>query len=196
MEMSTAPRSRDRRRLILVVLLSILAAAVIVGAVVIGRDTGIADGDPPAWATALGGVLQLVGLALTIATLVWLVRSGRFRAGRESSLRRLHPSDSRSLQQQVRRGAPQNDADLGLLRDTARMMINQRWYSLMLVGFVTSSFGQALLKFTPLFAGLFAMMATLGVGAVAFSFRDARRAKAFLCAHPEPEDHKSHDQHG
>ncbi|WP_425695809.1 hypothetical protein [Micromonospora trifolii] len=186
MEMSTAPRSPDRRRLMLVVLLSILAVAIIVGAVVVGRDTGIVGGDPPAWATAIGGVLQLAGLTLAIATLVWLVRSGRFRADRESPLRRLHPSDTRSLQQQVRRGAPQDDADLGLLRAAARTMINQSWYPLMLVGFVISSFGQVLLKFTPLFAGLFAVLATLAVGAVAFSFRDARRATAFLCAHPEP----------
>ncbi|MET7945389.1 hypothetical protein [Micromonospora sp. NPDC005324] len=56
----------------LVVLLSILAVAIIVDAVVIGRDTGIVDGDPPAWATAIGGALQLAGLALTIATLVWI----------------------------------------------------------------------------------------------------------------------------
>ncbi|MET7373025.1 hypothetical protein [Micromonospora arida] len=193
MEMVTSPQSRSRRRLLLVVPLSALAAAVIVGAVVVGRDTGILDGDPPAWANTLGGVLQLAGFALTIATIVWLVRSGRFRADRESSLRRLSPSDSRSLQQQVRRGAPQDGADFGLLRSTARMMINQRWYSLMLVGFVTTSFGQALLKFTPLFTGLFAVLAALGVGAVAFSFRDARLAKAFLCAHPASEGQDSHD---
>ncbi|MCG5460795.1 hypothetical protein AB0K35_07730 [Micromonospora sp. NPDC053740] len=187
MEMVTSPQSRSRRRLVLVVLLSVLAAAVIVGAVVVGRDTEILDGEPPAWANTLGGVLQLAGLALTIATIVWLVRSGRFRADRESSLRRLSPSDSRSLQQQVRRCAPQDEADFGLLRDTARMMINQSWYSLMLVGFVITSFGQALLKFTPLFTGLFAVLAALGVGAVAFSFRDARLAKVFLCAHPAPD---------
>ncbi|RAO04563.1 hypothetical protein [Micromonospora noduli] len=193
MEMVTSSQSRNRRRLMLVVPLSILAAAMIVGAVVVGRDTGIVGGDPPAWAAALGGVLQLGGLALTIATLVWLVRSGRFRADRESLLRRLHPSDTRSLQQQVRRGAPQDDADFGLLRAAARTMINQSWYSMVLLGFVISSFGQVLLKFTPLFTGLFAVMATLGVGAVAFSFRDASRAKAFLCAHPEPEEQESHD---
>ncbi|WP_146765388.1 hypothetical protein [Micromonospora saelicesensis] len=193
MEMVTSPQSRSRRRLMLVVLLSVLAAAVIVGAVVVGRDTGILDGDPPAWASTLGGVLQLAGLALTIATIVWLVRSGRFRADRGSSLRRLSPLDIRSLQQQVRRGAPQDDADFGLLRATAQMMINQSWYSLMLVGFVITSFGQALLKFTPLFAGLFAALAALGVGAVAFAFRDARLAKAFLRAHPAPEGQDSHD---
>ncbi|MEV4718363.1 hypothetical protein AB0J94_14360 [Micromonospora noduli] len=193
MEMVTSSQSRNRRRLMLVVPLLILAAAIIVGAVVVGRDTGIGGGDPPAWVAALGGVLQLGGLALTIATLVWLVRSGRFRADRESLLRRLHPSDTRSLQQQVRRGAPQDDADFGLLRAAARTMINQSWYSMVLLGFVISSFGQVLLKFTPLFTGLFAVMATLGVGAVAFSFRDASRAKAFLCAHPEPEEQESHD---
>ncbi|MGW3619451.1 hypothetical protein [Micromonospora arida] len=106
MEMVTSPESGSRRRPLLVVLLSVLAAAVIVGAVVVGRDTGILDGDPPAWANILGGVLQLAGFALTIATIVWLVRSGRFRADRESSLRRLSPSDSRSLQQKVRRVRP------------------------------------------------------------------------------------------
>ncbi|RAO55750.1 hypothetical protein [Micromonospora saelicesensis] len=193
MEMVTSPQSRSRRRLMLVVLLSVLAAAVIVGAVVVGRDTGILDGAPPAWANTLGGVLQLAGLALTIATIVWLVRSGRFRADRGSSLRRLSPLGIRSLQQQVRRGTPQDDADFGLLRATAQMMINQSWYSLMLVGFVITSFGQALLKFTPLFTGLFAVLAALGVGAVAFAFRDARLAKAFLRAHPAPEGQESHD---
>ncbi|MBM0205757.1 hypothetical protein JNW90_24135 [Micromonospora sp. STR1s_5] len=193
MEMSTSPQSRNRRRLMFVVLLPILAAAVIVGAVVVGRDAGILDGDPPAWVNTLGGVLQLAGLALTIATIIWLVRSGRFRADRESSLRRLSPSDSRRLQQQVRRGVPQDDADFGLLRATARMMINQRWYSLMLIGFLITSFGQALLKFTPLFTGLFAVLAALGVGAFAFSLRNARRGEAFLREHPELEEHESHD---
>jgi hypothetical protein len=193
MEMSTSPQSRNRRRLILVVLLSILGAAVIVGAVVVGRDTDILDGDPPAWAATLGGVLQLAGLVLTITTIVWLVRSGRFRADRESSLRRLNPADSRSLQQQVRRGAPQDDVDFGLLRDTARMMINQRGQMLILVGFVITGSGQALLNFTPLFTGLFAILAALGVGAVAFSLRNARRGEAFLREHPELEEHESHD---
>ncbi|MFC4018817.1 hypothetical protein ACFOW4_12805 [Micromonospora sp. GCM10011542] len=62
-------RKASGLRRVLVVLLPVLAGALAVGVFTGGRDTGIFDGDPPTWASVLGGILVLAGLGLETAVI-------------------------------------------------------------------------------------------------------------------------------
>ncbi|WP_433115990.1 hypothetical protein [Micromonospora sp. CA-246542] len=176
---------KPRHRVLWLLLLGGLCGALTVGVAVGNENTGVFDGDPPSWATNLGGSLLLAGLAIEIVSIVWLVRHGGSRADRTSTLWRLSWSRRWSLSRQVRRDDPAPDEDVVLLGRTARAMIEQRRSSMILVGITIMSMGQAFLSFAPFFTVVFALLALLAICLYVFAIHGSRRAEVFLRTHPD-----------
>lgn len=143
-----------------------------------------ADGEPPTWAGVVGVVLAVLGLLVEVAALVWAVRSGRYRAGRDSALWAVSWRRRRELARQVRRDVVHTDEELPLLRRTAGQMARQRWLVVLFAGLVTMQLGQALLQYSMVPLVLFLLPAVLFVPAGWQTLRDSRRAQVFLRAHP------------
>ena len=187
------PIRRGRRRFLLRVLGALAAFAVVSFLIGLFAAQGgsffrSAHGEPPGWAEVAGPVLMIVGLLVEVVGIVRGVRSGRYRAGRESRLWAVDWRRRRELTRDVRRGVIGAEEDLPLLRHTARQLVNQQWLVLPFAGLVTMQVGQALLHWSVfwLVVGVLAaaMLALVGWQAV----RDARRGEAYLRAHPEPAD--------
>ncbi|WP_435205330.1 hypothetical protein [Micromonospora sp. bgisy143] len=189
MDESVTPSNRAGRkphhRIRWLLLLAGLCGALTVGVALGSENTGVFDGDPPSWATNLGGSLLLAGLVIEIVTLVWLVRRRGSRADRTSTLRRLSWSRRWDLSRQVRRDDPVPDEDVVLLGDTARAMIEQRRSSTILVGVMIMSVGQAFLSFASFFTVAFALLASLAIWLYVFTIHGSRRVEVFLRTHPD-----------
>ncbi|NES31436.1 hypothetical protein GCE86_23595 [Micromonospora terminaliae] len=179
-------RGRRRFRLLLVGTVVVFAlVSLLVGLLAGGfRARWLERGDPPGWVENTGVVLAVSGLVAEVAAVVWMVRSGGYRADRESRLWTLSWGRRRALAQAVRRGVVGSPDDLPWLRTTAAQMVRQRRYVLLLGGLTTMNLGQALLSFAP------AWLVVLGITVMMFGLscwqllRDARRAEAFLRTHP------------
>ncbi|WP_433535990.1 hypothetical protein ACQPZK_29380 [Micromonospora sp. CA-249363] len=176
---------KPRHRIRWLLLLGGLCGALTVGVALGSENTGVFDGDPPSWATNLGGFLLLAGLVIEIVTIVWLVRRGGSRADRTSTLWRLSWSRRWTLSRQVRRDDPAPGEDVVLLGETARAMIEQRRSSMILIGVMIMSVGQAFLTFAPFFTVTFALLALLAIWLYVFAILAARRAEVFLRTHPD-----------
>ncbi|MGC4877069.1 hypothetical protein ACLQ26_12535 [Micromonospora sp. DT43] len=185
----TNSEGSGRRPRLLVLLIALLVGGVVaalgVGVAVGGDDTAAFDGDPPPWAFVLGATLSLIGLAVEIGALVWTVRSGRYRAARRSRLLTLSWSHRLRLGRQVRHGTPEAGDDAVLLEEMARQMAGNRWSAGLMAGLMTVSVGQALMRFAPFWAVFSGVVAVAGAVAIVLVIRDARRAEAFLRAHPD-----------
>ncbi|MET8257571.1 hypothetical protein [Micromonospora sp. NPDC005205] len=186
-ETATNPdRSGRRLRLILAfVLLPAVVGALAVGVAMGGRNTGIFDGDPPGWASNLGLVLVILGVIVEVAAAVWVVRTGRYRSARHSPLIGLGWSRRRRLDRQVRRDAPEADEDPGLLVETARQFVNQRYFAVLCAGLLMTSVGQVFVGFAPFHAMIGGLLLVLWVVLIVSVVRNARRGEAFLRAHPD-----------
>ncbi|MFE9954842.1 hypothetical protein [Micromonospora sp. NPDC005299] len=179
-------RRRRRFRLLLVGTVVVFAlVSLLVGLLAGGFPTTWWErGDPPGWVAMIGAVFAVSGLVAEVAALVWMVRSGGYRADRESRLWTLGWGRRRALARAVRRGVVDSPDDLPWLRTTAAQMVRQRRFVLLLGGLTTMNLGQALLSFAPVWLVL------LGITGVMFGLscwqilRDARHAAAFLRAHP------------
>ncbi|WP_433355017.1 hypothetical protein ACQPYV_31865 [Micromonospora saelicesensis] len=181
-----AGRKQRRLRLILgLVLLPAVVGALAVGVAVGGQNTGIFDGEPPRWAGNLGRLLVILGVIVEVAAVVWVVRTGRYRAARQSPLLTLSWSHRRRLARQVRRGTPEADEDPALLVETARQFAGQRWFVVLVAGLAMTSVGQAFLGFAPFFAVIGGLLLVIWAVLTVSVLRNARRAEAFLRDHPD-----------
>lgn len=181
-----AGRKQRRLRLILgFVLLPAVVGALAVGVAMGGQNTGIFDGDPPRWASNLGRVLVILGVIVEVAAVVWVVRTGRYRASRQSPLLALSWSRRRRLARQVRRGTPEADEDAALLVETARQFVEQRWFVVLVAGLAMTSVGQAFLGFAPFFAVIGGLLLVIWAVLTVSVLRNARRGEAFLRDHPD-----------
>ncbi|MBG6069191.1 hypothetical protein [Micromonospora ureilytica] len=166
-------------------LLPAVVGALAVGVAMGGQNTGIFDGEPSRWASSLGRVLVILGVVVEVAAIVWLVRTGRYRAARRSPLLTLSWSHRRRLARQVRRGTPEADEDPTLLVETARQFAGQRWFVVLVAGLAMTSVGQAFLGFAPFFAVIGALLLVIWVVLIVSVLRNARRGEAFLRDHPD-----------
>ncbi|RAO23498.1 hypothetical protein MED15_01340 [Micromonospora noduli] len=181
-----AGRKQRRLRLILgFVLLPAVVGALAVGVAMGGQNTGIFDGDPPRWASNLGRVLLILGVIVEVAAVVWVVRTGRYRASRQSPLLALSWSRRRRLARQVRRGTPEADEDAAFLVETARQFVEQRWFVVLVAGLAMTSVGQAFLGFAPFFAMIGGLLLVIWAVLTVSVLRNARRGEAFLRDHPD-----------
>ncbi|MCG5448336.1 MULTISPECIES: hypothetical protein [Micromonospora] len=162
-----------------------MAGALAVGVVIGGQDTGIFDGEAPRWASDLGRVLVFLGVIVEVAALVWVVRTGRYRAARQSPLLTLSWSHRRRLTRQVRRGTPETDEDPALLVETARQFAGQRWFVVLAAGLAMTSVGQAFVGFAPFFAVIGGLLLVIWAVLIVSVFRNAHRGEAFLRDHPD-----------
>ncbi|RAO07611.1 hypothetical protein [Micromonospora noduli] len=179
---------RKQRRLRLIfgfVLLPAVVGALAVGVAMGGQNTGIFDGDPPRWASNLGRVLLILGVIVEVAAVVWVVRTGRYRASRQSPLLALNWSRRRRLARQVRRGTPEADEDAAFLVETARQFVEQRWFVVLVAGLAMTSVGQAFLGFAPFFAMIGGLLLVIWAVLTVSVLRNARRGEAFLRDHPD-----------
>ncbi|WP_406040174.1 hypothetical protein OG799_30705 [Micromonospora sp. NBC_00898] len=122
-------RIRSGRRFLLGVFVALFVLAVIalVAGLLVARGGSsvlFEEGEPPVWARILGLVLPGLGVIVEVAVLVWAVRSGRYRVGRQSPLWAVSWRRRRELAGQVRRGSVGSDAGLPLLQASARHMAN------------------------------------------------------------------------
>ncbi|KAB1924687.1 hypothetical protein F8280_13130 [Micromonospora noduli] len=166
-------------------LLPAVVGALAVGVAMGGQNTGIFDGDPPRWASNLGRVLLILGVIVEVAAVVWVVRTGRYRASRQSPLLALSWSRRRRLARQVRRGTPEADEDAALLVETARQFVEQRWFVVLVAGLAMTSVGQAFLGFAPFFAMIGGLLLVIWAVLTVSVLRNARRGEAFLRDHPD-----------
>ncbi|WP_431877200.1 hypothetical protein [Micromonospora marina] len=180
-------RGRRRVRLLLVGTVLVLTLVSLLSALMTdGTFPGswLERGDPPGWLEVTGLVLVVLGAVLEIGALVSMVRSGSYRADRESRLWAVSFRRRRDLARAVRRGVVDSADDLQWLRATAAQMVRQRRFVPLFGGLLTMNFGQLLLSLAPIWFVL------LGVAGVAFGLacgqilRDAPRAEAFLREHP------------
>ncbi|MFE0530228.1 hypothetical protein ACFW0V_21800 [Micromonospora parva] len=186
----TTPDQGDRRhrrgRLILALALPIaVVVALAVGVATGGQNSGIFDGDPPAWASNLGRILILLGVVVEVAAVVWAVRTGRHRASRRSPLLTMSWSQRRRLQRQVRRGTPEFDEDPTLLVETARQAVGQRWLAVLIAGLAVVSVGQVFLGFASFHAVVGVVLVVVWVVLIVLVLRGARQGEAFLRANPD-----------
>lgn len=180
---------RARRRFLLLVMGTASVVAAVGAAVFIslgGYESDVWHREPPGWVELLGMVLVAVGLVFEIGAIVCAIRSGRYRANRESRLWAVGWSRRRGLLRQVRRGDDVAAEDLPLLRDTAEQIAGQRWFTPFLVGLVIANGGQALINFSPVWLTLFVVLVASLPVVLARMLRDIRRAEAFLRTHPAP----------
>ncbi|WP_146763262.1 hypothetical protein [Micromonospora noduli] len=166
-------------------LLPAVVGALAVGVAMGGQNTGIFDGDPPRWASNLGRVLLILGVIVEVAAVVWVVRTGRYRASRQSPLLALSWSRRRRLARQVRRGTPEADEDAAFLVETARQFVEQRWFVVLVAGLAMTSVGQAFLGFAPFFAMIGGLLLVIWAVLTVSVLRNARRGEAFLRDHPD-----------
>lgn len=180
-------RGRRRFRLLLVgTVLTFVLASLLVGLMAEGAfpSSWLERGHPPGWLEVTGLVLVVLGAVLEIGALVSMVRSGSYRAGRESRLWAVSFRRRQDLVRAVRRGVVDSADDLPWLRHTAAQMSRQRRLVPLFGGLVTMNLGHLLLSLAPIWFVL------LGVAGVAFGLacgqilRDALRAEAFLREHP------------
>ncbi|SBT48726.1 hypothetical protein [Micromonospora auratinigra] len=190
--MDGAEPSRNHRRRALRRLLTAVAAFAVLSLLVgLLARYGIPrsfrrPGEPPAAVATAGAVLAVLGLVVEVAALVRAVRSGSYRAARQSAAA-LPVARRRELLRAVRRGEVPADADLPTLRAVADHLVRQRWIVPMLGGLVTMHLGQALLQFSPALWALFVLTGGLCALACGQLLRDARRGAAFLRAYPPGE---------
>ncbi|MEW1587715.1 hypothetical protein AB0283_20030 [Micromonospora vinacea] len=166
-------------------LLPAVVGALAVGVAMGGQNTGIFDGDPPGWASNLGLVLVILGVVIEVAAILWGVRTGRYRATRQSPLLTLSWSDRRRLERQVRRGTPEADQDPALLVETARQFAGQRWFVVLAAGLAVTSVGQIFVGFAPFHLMIGGLLLVIWVVLIVSVLRNARRGEAFLRDHPD-----------
>ena len=180
-------RGRRRFRLLLVGAVVVFAlVSLLVGLMAGGvlPSSWRERGDPPAWMAVTGEVLLVLGLVLEIVALVRMVRSGSYRADRESRLWAVSPRRRRELVRAVRRGVVDSPDDLPWLRTTAEQLIRQRRFVPLFGGLATMNLGQLLLSLAPIWFVLFGVTVVMFALACWQILRDAPRAEAFLREHP------------
>lgn len=176
---------RGRRRYLFLVLGTAVAFGALLGACAgLGWYDLTWQREPPRWADLLGLVLEAVGFVVEIVAVVYAIRTGRYRANRDSRLRSRSWSARRDVMRRVRRGGEVAEEELPLLRHTAQQLARHRWLIGMLAGLAIVYAGQALLHWSPLSLALFIVFAPLCAVGGALTLRDARRAEEFLRAHP------------
>ncbi|WNV76886.1 hypothetical protein [Geodermatophilus sp. DSM 44513] len=184
---------RARRNLLLAVLVPLVVLCVVVGVlvgyVVLRQEDGADDpspGPPAVWQEVVGFALMAAGLVLLGLALVRQLRAARARrTGWHSPLLALTGHQRRQLLAQVRGRVPADPARLPLARVMAAQLRDQRAVPWLLAGQTLLWVGQAVLG--PTWPRV-ALAASFVVGWLVVGLlirRDARRADAFLAAHPE-----------
>ncbi|MFC0008037.1 hypothetical protein [Micromonospora siamensis] len=179
--------TRGRRRFRLLLIGAGLVAAIlgfVIGAVTGGDELPGWRGDPPGWAENLGLGMVALGLLGDVGLLVYGHRSGRLKANRESRLWALSWSRRRELARKIRRNEPAAGEDPAVLRNVAGQMAANRWLIWVFVCLMLVFGGQALSRYSWFWLALTLAMAAIFVVAAISVLRDARRAEAFLAAHP------------
>lgn len=144
----------------------------------------------PSGQTALGTACAILGVILIIGTLIWMVRTGRFRSGWRSPAFALTWQQRRAVSRQIRGRGPVDDGALPVARAMARETVRQGPQLLLsLAGVLLVNFGNGLSSGSSFLYVMCAVVAVLLAVAVVAGQRDVRRARAFLAAHPisEPE---------
>jgi hypothetical protein len=180
---------RARRRFLLLVMGTASVVAAVGAAVFIslgGYESDVWHREPPGWVEVLGMVLVAVGSVFEIGAIVYAIRSGRYRANRDSRLWAVGWSRQRELFRQVRRGGNMAADDLPLLRHAAEQLAGQRWLIVFFGGLLIINLGQAFIQWSPFHAVLLVVLVPLLPVAVASTLRNVRRGEAFLRAHPTP----------
>jgi hypothetical protein len=141
--------------------------------------------DVPTWQGVLGIVIEAGAFLLVLAGLVAQRRAngGRVRWNLPTAV--LRRAQIRELLAQIRGRAPLDPRRLGLARDLASRLVNQRGTIVLVVGIVLLNVGQTVAFPTwwrITLTGGFLVLFGVGVG---FQVRDARLAKEFLDRHPE-----------
>ncbi|GAB3075116.1 hypothetical protein GCM10027186_33860 [Micromonospora schwarzwaldensis] len=179
---------RGRRRVRLLVVGVVLAFALVsflVGLLAEGfAATWLERGDPPAWLEVTGGILAVLGLAVEVVALIRMFRGSSHRAGQESPLWAVSWRRRRELARAVRRNVVASPEDLPWLRTTAAQIVRQRRLLPLFGGLLTMNLGQALLSLAPIWLALIGITGVMFGIACWWILRDARRAEAFLRAHP------------
>lgn len=180
-------RQGTQRTIVARVVMTIIAIAAGVMLVLIVEPGGgrRPDGEVSSTRETLGILCSVVGLVLILGTLVWLVRSGRFRSGWRQSVFALDGRQRREIRRQIRGRRPVVAEQLPVARAQARETIRQAPSLLMLPGLTLTTSGPALssgLPFQWFFAALVGVLAVVGV---ADGIRNARQAREFLAARPD-----------
>jgi hypothetical protein len=147
--------------------------------------------EPPWWASVLGAVLTVAGLVVQIGAIVFFLREGRPWANRPSPLGLLSWSRQRETMRKVRRSGEVVAEELPLLRQTAQAMARQRWWIGVFAGQAAAQAGLVVMQpedVSPARLAIGAVTVALFAVGVPLIGRDARRAEAFLRAHPAPEE--------
>ncbi|WP_140158128.1 hypothetical protein [Micromonospora sp. NBS 11-29] len=157
----------------------------------LARQLAVRDGSSrwearaPEVAQFVGVVVVVLGALIEVGAIVWAVRWGRIRAGRESPMWALGMRKRSRLVKRVRRGDIGSDDDLPTLTVVARQMVAGGWWAVLAAGLVLVNLGQALIRVTSIgFVVLFGLVAALFALAAWQVHRDARRAATFLRQHP------------
>ncbi|MFI7078195.1 hypothetical protein ACIBO1_12990 [Micromonospora sp. NPDC049903] len=177
---------RGRRRFLLVMVAVIVLGALVGGGI---AATGFFDGsatfwggEAPGWATVVGAVLSLGGVAVAVAGFWWLTRNGYYRRNAGSRLWAESWSRRRNLVRQVRGNTLPRDEDRPLLPQVAEQMIDGLGFLLPLSGLALMQVGQAFFQWAPGFVLLAAIFVGTLTAAGVSAWRSARDAKAFLAA--------------
>ncbi|GAA3770201.1 hypothetical protein [Micromonospora maritima] len=181
---------RGRRRVRLLLVGTVLVFALVSLLVGLLADRGFPSswlerGDPPTAVAVTGVVFAVLGLVLEIVALVRMVRSGSYRADRESRLWAVSFRRRRELARAVRRGAVASPDELPWLRTAAAQMVRQRRLVPLFGGLVMLNLGQLLLSLAPMWFLLFGVTSVMFAIANWQILRDAPRAEAFLREHPD-----------
>lgn len=142
----------------------------------------------PAGQGALGTACAILGAAVLVGTLIWMVRTGRFRSGWRSPAFALTSRQRRAVSRQIRGRRPVDPDALPVARAVARETARQGPQLLLPVtGVLLVNFGNGLSSDSSILYVVCAVLAVLLVVAVVAGQRDVRRASAFLAAHPAPD---------
>jgi hypothetical protein len=180
-------QARRGRRRFLLVMMAAIAAGGLLGGFIAATDffdgsAAFWGGEAPGWATAVGGVLSLGGVAVAVAGFWWLTRNGYYRRNVGSRLWAESWSRRRNLVRQVRGRIPPRDEDRPLLPQVAEQMTDGLRFLLPLCGLALMQVGQAFVQWAPGFVLLAAIFVGTMAAAGVSAWRSARDAKAFLAA--------------
>jgi hypothetical protein len=141
---------------------------------------------PAGWVLTVGVVLILAGAGVGIASLVFVVRTGRYRRTSRSPLWTMTVAQRRRLMKQIMRNRVTPGTDLSTLRYFAGLLTDQRSLMYGMAGVAMINTGNALISRSSLqfVAGVVAAAGfVLGLGQ---AIRESGRAAVFLRDHPLP----------
>jgi hypothetical protein len=180
-------RQQRRRTLLWVLVVAITVLALGLGALLVvlfGNSGALDSTEPPTWQTVLGLVVTTTGLAVDVAGLVILVRSGRWGQAWRAPTAVLSRRQQRYLLAQIRGRRPVDPARLALARDLAERLADQRGSAVLVVGILLINLGNALLDPSVFRFWLMAVLVVAYVSVLPVTVGQIRRMRRFLAANP------------